>query len=253
MAAAAGDITYPRVPDGMRLYAIGDIHGRADLLIDLHRRMIRDSAGARPGKRVAVYLGDYVDRGPDSREVIESLLGEPLPGFTAHFLKGNHEDMLLRFLVGEKICEAWLANGGGATLMSYGIAAGKVLAAAGNISGDHAMIDLRGALADALPEQHHAFYQNLQLVHVAGDYVFVHAGLRPGVALEHQRDADLMWIREPFLHADSDFGAVVVHGHSIAASPQIHHNRIGIDTGAFATGRLTCLVLEGTSRSFIST
>ncbi|MBL8660151.1 MAG: serine/threonine protein phosphatase [Rhodospirillales bacterium] len=236
----------PRCPDGMRIYAIGDIHGRDDLLIRLHE-LIRKDARARPeASLVAVYLGDYVDRGTGSFEVIDLLLNEPLAGFANVHLKGNHEDMMLRFLDGPASL-GWLLNGGVATLASYGVAAGGPMIYLADLDA------LRRELLAAMPADHLRFLLGLEMMHIAGDYAFVHAGVRPRVALAAQQPADLMWIRDKFLRSGEDFGKVVVHGHTIADEPEMTANRIGIDTGAFASDRLTCLVLEGSERRFLRT
>jgi serine/threonine protein phosphatase 1 len=232
------------VPEGSRIYAIGDIHGRADLLERL-RMVIVEDAKLRPVRRkVVVYLGDYVDRGTDSRGVVDLLAREPLAGFESVFLKGNHEDSLLQFLTDPGITPAWMAYGGEATLYSYGVRppdsrrVEDVLAA-------------QKAFTQALPPGHLAFLKALKLVHVEGDYAFVHAGFREGVPIEFQDPQDMMWIRNEFLYSDADFGKVAVHGHTITDQPEIRPNRIGIDTGAFAT--LTCLVLEETEKRFLAT
>ena len=234
-----------RVPDGVRLYAVGDIHGRADLLDGLHGRIARDAERAPGRRKVVVYLGDYVDRGPDSSAVVEGLIARPLPEFESVRLKGNHEDFLLSFIDDASIGDAWLMNGAQATLASYGVEIGGY--------GRDALEEARLALIRALPADHLEFFRGLALTYEAGDYLFVHAGIRPGVGLRHQKDHDLMWIRDAFLESDADFGRVVVHGHSIRAEPDIRPNRIGIDTGAYHTGRLTCLVLEAEERLFLHT
>ena len=193
----------PRVPDGRRVYAIGDIHGRDDLVRRLHRRIGEDAAEAANAPNgpngndlanVMVYLGDYVDRGPGSFDVVDLLLGAPLEGFEAVHLKGNHEDFLLRFWEDGSLGEAWLMNGGLETLHSYGVEflnlgfAGDVLA------------EVRRRLRQALPPGHLDFFQDLASWHVEGNYLFVHAGLRPGVPLDRQKDQDLFWIRHEFLN-----------------------------------------------------
>ncbi len=231
----------PRAPDDTIVYAIGDIHGRGDLLAELHR-LIEIDARARPvERRVIVHLGDYVDRGPDSRGVLDRLIGAPLAGFQSVHLKGNHEDLLLRFLDGGA-GGIWLMNDGDATLRSYGVAADDVDPG-----------KAQRAFGKRLPPAHRAFLEGLALEHREGDYLFVHAGIRPGVPLDRQAPADLLWIREPFLGWTGDHGAVVVHGHTPVPEPEMRANRIGIDTGAFYSGRLTCLVLEGGGRRFLST
>jgi serine/threonine protein phosphatase 1 len=243
----------PRVPDGRRVYAIGDIHGRDDLVRRLHQRIGEDAAQAwndSDGSKLAkvvVYLGDYIDRGPGSFEVVELLLDTPLQGFEAVHLKGNHEEFLLRFWEDGSLGEAWLRNGGLETLRSYG---GEFLdlGSAGDV-----LAEARRRLRQALPPGHLDFFQDLASWHVEGDYLFVHAGLRPGVLLDQQKDQDLFWIRHEFLNSGADFGKVVVHGHTISPEVDMAPNRIGIDTGAYYSGHLTCLVLEGATRRFIHT
>ena len=236
----------PAIAPGLRLYAIGDVHGRSDLLRRLHA-MIRDDARAAPEPRKRlVYLGDYIDRGPDSKGVVEILAQEPLDGFETVHLEGNHENALLGFLVDIRFAAMWLANGGDATLASYGIPIP-------NPGRPKELLHTQERLVAALPQTHRAFLRNLQLAHSAGDYFFVHAGVRPGTPLDRQNSEDLLWIREPFLGCRESFGKVVVHGHSISYEPEILDNRIGIDTGAFATGHLTSLVLAGGSRRLLQT
>ncbi|HEY0836943.1 MAG TPA: metallophosphoesterase family protein [Azospirillum sp.] len=239
-----------RVPDRHLVYAIGDIHGRADLLDQTLERIAADAARLPDHARYVVYLGDYVDRGPDSARVIERLLAGPPPGFGAIHLKGNHEVALLDFLNDVRIGPTWFAEGigGGATLASYG-----VLPPADPADPDH-LTAAQAQFRAALPPAHRAFLTKDLRTHVTiGDYLFVHAGIRPGVPLAEQREEDLLWIRREFLNSTADHGKVVVHGHTIAPEPEVRANRIGIDTGAYATGRLTCLVLEGAERRFLGT
>jgi len=237
----------PAAPPGERIYAIGDIHGRADLLDRLHDRILEDRASADPDTRcVAVYLGDYIDRGPDSRGVIDRLLDTPLPDFETIHLCGNHDDFLLRFLEDPSIAPLWLANGGDATLASYGVEATPPFE-----SGDLSI--LRDEFLAHLPDDHRRFFRNLAYSHTAGDYFFAHAGARPHVRLDVQDPYDLMWIREEFLNSRTDFGKVIVHGHTPVEAVEERANRISIDTGAVFTGRLTCVVLEGTERHFLVT
>lgn len=238
----------PKAPDGMRLYAIGDIHGRADLLADLHARIVADAARAPDGLAlVAVYLGDYVDRGEASRAVIDMLIDDPLPGFERVHLKGNHEEIMLAFLDDPGSANSWLFNGGDATLFSYGV--GFEQAA----NREERLLRMRDGLEAALPPAHRAFLDSLKLYHAAGDYLFVHAGIRPGRKLEAQEASDLLWIRDDFLYSGDDHGCCVVHGHTINPDPDVRPNRIGIDTGAYYTGKLTCLVLEGAGKRLIQT
>ena len=236
----------PRVPDDTRVYAVGDLHGCADLLVRMHYHIRADAAGSTAKRKVVVYVGDYVDRGPDSRQVIEALVSTPLEGFEQVTLCGNHDAWMLQFLDDESIGMPWLFNGGGATLLSYGIGL------AGGTPRSR-LAQAQEELRANLPAGHRGFLQKLQTMHREGDYLFVHAGIRPGIPLAEQTEEDLLWIREGFLDSDADHGMVVVHGHTIAPEPEVLPNRIGIDTGAFATGRLTCLVLEGTERRFIRT
>lgn len=237
----------PEAPQGSRIYAVGDIHGRADLLRRLHR-LIAEDAERRPAPRkVVVYLGDYIDRGEASPAVIDLLLDEPLPGFDAVHLKGNHEDSLLRFLADGGIGPSWMLYGGAETLMSYGIRPPPPAGREGEI--ERAQQELR----DRLPERHRRFLAGLKLTHEEGDYLFAHAGVRPGVPLDRQQEEDLLWIRDEFLFSNAEFGKIIVHGHTITERPDVQHNRIGIDTGAFASGRLTALVLEGADWSFLQT
>jgi serine/threonine protein phosphatase 1 len=235
----------PTMEPGRRLYCIGDIHGRLDLLRELHR-MIRDDAAECDGQPAIVYLGDYIDRGLQSREVIDELLEAPLTGFDAVHLLGNHEQTLLDFLQYPEHAAGWLAWGGRETLASYGVPLPPEFR-----SPD--VVALRDALQARISERHLEFFRQMPLTHVAGDYLFVHAGIRPGVPLQEQSDSDLLWIRRDFTGSTEAHGHVVVHGHSIAEEVELLPNRIGIDTGAFYTGVLTCLVLEGTSQRLLQT
>ena len=238
----------PAVPAGSRIYAIGDVHGRLDLLVRLEELIAADAAAADARRRVIVYLGDYVDRGPESRGVIERLMRRPLPGFEPFHLLGNHEDYLLQFLENAAVGPNWCTYGGSETLASYGVRPPSSF----TLRVDDFEIARRG-LAEKIPPAHVAFMRGLKLTHEEGGYLFVHAGVKPGVALAEQQAEDLLWIRNEFLDSAEDFGACVVHGHTIVEVPEERSNRIGIDTGAFATGRLTALVLDGTERRFIQT
>ena len=238
-----------KVPEGVRVYAIGDVHGREDLLARLHDAISED-AGRRPVARsVLIHLGDYVDRGPRVRETIDRLLADPPAGVDeAHALLGNHEETLLEFLEDPSaVYGNWAAYGGLATLMSYGV--GRLAAA----TDEKALWNLRDECAEKMPAAHLDFLQSLPRAKQIGDYYFVHAGVRPGVAVDEQTDHDLVWIREAFLQSRSDFGVRVVHGHSIAFEPEVYPNRIAVDTGAYATGRLTAAVIEGDQVEFIAT
>jgi serine/threonine protein phosphatase 1 len=234
-------------PPETRVYAIGDIHGRADLLRRLHAAIRDDAAAARNLRRVVVYLGDYVDRGHDSRTVLDVILDERLEGFDPVYLLGNHEDIMLTFLEDPGIGPNWFMNGGDATLYSYGI--GHPPAS----DRETRMKMMRDALAKNLPRRHYDFLVGLRLFHTEGDYLFVHAGIKPGRPMAEQAKEDLLWIREEFLRSPLKHGKCVVHGHTIAAEVDIRPNRIGIDTGAFYSGVLTALVLEGGERRLIQT
>jgi len=235
----------PAAPPGSVIYAIGDIHGESAKL-DLLHSMIRADANQRgAARKVVVHLGDYVDRGPDCAGVIERLSGDPLPGFETVFIKGNHEDFMVQFLETGDREAGWLHNGGLDTLEGYGVDARECSPWRPDA------ISLRDALDGALPERHKRFLADLVLYHIEGDYLFVHAGIMPGRALEDQTPADMMWIRERFLHSEEDHGFMVVHGHTPRENPVIRPNRIGIDTSAVYGGRLTALILEGTRRDFL--
>lgn len=231
-------------PEDTVIYAIGDVHGRIDLLEDLERKILRDAEGRSASRRVLVYLGDFVDRGYQSREVIDHLLAPGPQGFERVFLQGNHEEFLLRFLDDSSVARSWFSNGGIETLMSYGV---EVSMSATEVS------RVQAGFKTAFPDTHRAFLKSLPDMHREGGYVFVHAGVRPGIPLEEQNSEDLRWIRGEFLEDSRDHGAVVVHGHTVEDSPVDRPNRIGVDTGAYASSRLTCVVLEGRARDFLST
>ncbi len=237
--------TPPRPAPAERIYAVGDIHGRLDLLRALYARIEADAQQA-PGRCSLVFLGDYVDRGPDSAGVIEFLSSRIDPALNAVFLKGNHEDLWRRFLDEPELGPGWFDTGGVMTVVSYGIREGLAGRAA-----DFAAIAAR--LRQAMPAEHHAFLDGLGHSHRSGDYVFAHAGIRPRVPVERQDPADLMWIRREFLGAEGFDGLCVVHGHSQVTEAANLPHRVGIDTGAYHSGRLTCVVLDGEERRFLST
>ena len=233
------------LPVGLRVYAVGDIHGRLDLLDALHDLIEKDSRDG-PNDRILIYVGDYIDRGPDSKGVIDRLLAPPLDGFSTRHLRGNHDQSLLDFLDDPMHFRLWKDYGARETLQSYGVSPPR-------FDKPDAFATARDELEQALPAAHLNFLNGLKLSTEVGDYFFAHAGVRPGLPLAKQAPDDLMWIREEFLYSNSDFGKVVVHGHTPSPEPQKRHNRIGIDTGAYATGRLTCVVLEGQECRFLST
>jgi len=236
----------PRVPAGTRAYAVGDIHGRVDLVRQLHQLIHEDAYARQAPRNVVVYLGDYVDRGPRSDQVIDTLIEHPLPGFEHVHLVGNHEESMLRFLADPEIGPAWLEYGGAATCHSYGVKPPDP----GNARD---LLRAQQQLREKVPERHLEFLRGLSCCHEEGDYFFAHAGVRPGVPLHAQVPDDLLWIRREFLDSTVEHGKIVVHGHTITELPEVRRNRIGIDTGAFASGKLTCLVLEDESWSFIQT
>ena len=237
-----------RVPEGRVVYAVGDVHGRADLLAELLAAIAADSARRPPGPRVLVPLGDYWSRGPAVRRVLD-LVTAGLPGFRTVALKGNHEDLIDRFLAGDLVAgRQWLQHGGMAALAEYGIDAGR----APDLS-DPALSELRVAFRAAMPAAHRAFLDQLAVCHREGNVLFVHAGIAPGVPVAQQDPRHMMWIREPFLSSEVDHGVVVVHGHQISAKPQVRFNRIGIDTGAYKSGRLTALALAGSELLLLQT
>jgi predicted MPP superfamily phosphohydrolase len=236
----------PGVPAGYRVYAIGDIHGRLDLLDDVLARIEADIDGREQAQNIIVFLGDLIDRGPSSAQVIERLRTYRLPAVKTVFLSGNHEEVLLRLLRGEsQFLLDWLSFGGAECARSYGIST----AALKRMDPGQAVAVLR----QKIPDPHRAFLQSFVDTFRIGSYLFVHAGVRPGVPLAEQSQKDLRWIRGPFLDNDDDHGFIVVHGHTIAAEIEVRGNRIGIDTGAYRSGVLTAMGLEGRERWFLQT
>ncbi len=235
------------VPVDTRVYAIGDIHGRLDLLQAMQAMIRADAETAAVSRKVVVYLGDYVDRGLESRQVIDHLMTNPMDGFDSVHLIGNHEAFLLDFLKDASVGTGWIMNGGDTTLYSYGVGLTLELPTEGRYR--QAQHDLR----EVFPPAQLEFLLAMPHCHIEGDYFFVHAGVKPGVVLEDQDPNDMMWIRGAFLRATNDFGKIVVHGHSISDEVEFRANRIGIDTGAYFSGRLSCLVLEGSDRRLLQT
>ena len=225
---------------------IGDVHGRLDLLERLLAEIERDLVERPSRKALLVFLGDLIDRGPHSAQVIERLRTYGVPGLRTVFLLGNHEEVLLRILAGDAaLITQWRWFGGAECLESYGVEPSAI-----------AQLDDQAALEAvraAIPKEHAEFIDSFVDTCGFGDYLFVHAGIRPGVMVEEQVQSDLRWIREPFLLDDTDHGCVVVHGHTISEEIDERQNRIGIDTGAYRTGVLTALVIEGEQRRYLQT
>lgn len=236
-----------RVPSGKRVYAIGDIHGADATLKELLTLIADDMTSFEVQDATVVFLGDYINRGANPRGVIDILTQLPLAPAHHVFLRGNHEDTLLRAFHDAHARALFFRQGGLETLQSYDIPL--------ELEEEGALSTARrfALFSENLPQGHRRFLENLRLFVRIGDYLFVHAGIRPGVPLNKQTTEDLVAIREPFLSGDNGLGLVVVHGHTRVTAPLVKRRRIGIDTGAFRTGRLTCLVLEGKTRRFIST
>ena len=243
--AAAPEIPVARLPTGVRTYAIGDIHGRADLLDEIARKIEADLKAQPVPNARSVFLGDYIDRGPHSSRVLDRLAGLDFPTpFVA--LRGNHEQMMLNFLADPAFLATWRQYGGFEALHSFGIDLRDARLGQGYEA-------VHAELLDALPADVYAFLERSPTSHQDGDYFFCHAGVRPNVPLASQEKEDLLWIREDFLRSTAYHGKVVVHGHTPVGAPDQRPNRINIDTGAYMSGRLTCLVLEEDNRRFLST
>ena len=227
----------PRLPDGVRIYAITDIHGCAHLLDQMLRVIDADVAHSRPRHAIEVFMGDYIDRGPDSRSTLDLLIERSQRGNVV-FLKGNHEAFLDDVFRDPARMSNWLQVGGLETLMSYGLSPSV------NPDGDEQR-ELMRELSEVMPARHRDFLRRLRLSFSCGDFFFVHAGVRPGIRLADQREEDLLWIREDFLQCKNRFSKYIVHGHTPVRSAEILANRANIDTGAYATGNLTLLSIQG--------
>ena len=238
----------PVIPEGVTAFAVGDIHGRADLLTALLDEVLgaADSEAERPP--ILVCLGDYVDRGPSSQGVLEALIElSHSDRLETHFLRGNHDQTLLDFLAEAKVGADWCDFGGRETMASYGVSIPPTRGAA------EAWENLRQEFASAIPEEHVEFLRGLELTYELGDYFFAHAGARPGIPLSAQSEQDLLWIRHPFLDDRRPFEKIVVHGHTPAEEAYADNRRIGLDTGAYATGVLSAVRLEGGERRLLQT
>ena len=224
------------ISDATRLYVIGDIHGRADLLDQIAEQITLDMRQYPGPECLTITLGDYIDRGPDSRGVLDRLARNPFPTrYVA--LKGNHEELFENFMQDPSIGPYWRRLGGLETIHSYRVPVSALMTGQG-------FDEACKALKLAMPTEHLRFLGSLGMSLTVGKFFLCHAGVRPGVSLEHQKADDLLWIREEFLTSTMNFGKIVIHGHSPNEWPEVRPNRINIDTGAFATGRLTCLVVE---------
>lgn len=236
-------IAPPALPEGLRIYAVGDIHGRADLLTRLFVRIDEDLKARPSAQSIHVFLGDYIDRGKDSAAVLDLLI-ERGRAHELCCLKGNHEIFLFEFLENPAALKQWAQYGALSTLASYGLFPPLN-------AGPKEQAELSARLREAMPESHGKFLAALKPCFAAGDFFFVHAGVRPGTALARQSEEDLLWIRDDFLLHEEPFEKIIVHGHTPVREPEVRQNRINIDTGAYATGRLTCLRLERDMIEFI--
>lgn len=232
------------VPDGVRVYAIGDVHGCREQMVSLLAAIAHHKEGFE-GTTHLVFLGDIVDRGPDSSGVIEHLTHAELPADKVTFIMGNHEEIMLDCYDAQGTrYEPWLRFGGVATMASYGVSRENILSG---------KVDLSAMMKSNVPKRHIAFLRSFEDTLTIGDYLFVHAGIRPGIKFEDQSPKDLRWITREFLNSKADHGATVVHGHTISPKIVIRKNRIGVDTGCYKSGILSALVLEGATVSSLST
>lgn len=236
-----------RVPDGMRVYAIGDVHGRNDLLHQLLKKIEADDLARGDAETLIIFLGDLMDRGPDSASVIETAIALHKAGRNVRFLMGNHEEVFVRACRQNdpKVTRFFIRIGGEATVLSYPITRGEYI-----VLDMHQLSERLGTL---VPESHLEFIEGFEDQIIIGDYVFVHAGIRPGVALADQKPSDLRWIREDFVDQRGDLEKVVVYGHTIYEDVEERGSRIGIDTGAYASDKLTAIALEGGERWYLHT
>ncbi len=242
-ADVQGPVVEASVPDGHRVYAMGDVHGCSELFLNLIEAIEVDNRDKGPAKTTAVLLGDLVDRGPDSASVL-ALAREWQKFRDVRILAGNHEEMFLRAFEDDELLRHFLRHGGRETLLSYGVDKRRFLTSS--------LEEIQQLMNELVPQADRDFIASFENIISIGDYIFVHAGIQPGLALEDQEITKLRWIREPFLSHMEPHAGVVVHGHTITEMPVDQGNRIGIDTGAYNSGRLTALVLEGDRRRYIS-
>jgi serine/threonine protein phosphatase 1 len=243
MPQKPGEKIAPRLPDGLRVYAIPDIHGMDHALVDVLARIDADRRTHPSADTLQIFLGDYVDRGPASREVLNRLIARARDQHVL-LLKGNHETLFRDFPNNPGLLSRWGKFGGLQALQSYGLKPSAD-------PGPEEQRELAREFAGAVPQEHFQLIDEMRSSFTCGDFFFVHAGVRPGIAIEAQKDEDLLWIRQDFLLHEDDFGKFVIHGHTPVTEPEMRSNRINLDTRAYATGRLTCLVIQGDSVAFI--
>lgn len=233
-----------RTEPGVRAYAVGDIHGRLDLLERLVEKIEADTTARPVETALEIYLGDFVDRGASSRQTVDFLMKRAVGNPNVILLAGNHEEYLLQSMIDPQAFAPWMRYGGRETLLSYGIATPRQ-------GGPREIAATMREMRAAIPQAHIDFLESLRLNYRCGDYFFVHAGVRPGVPLEQQKASDMLWIRDEFVDYLGMHPLRVVHGHTVVQDPEILPNRINIDTGAYVSGRLTCLVLQDRSVAFL--
>jgi len=234
------------VPAGQRIYAIGDVHGRLDLLDTLLGTIEADDARRGPAQSRIIFLGDLIDRGPSSAQVVDRAMEIAAGSRDCQFLLGNHEEVFLQAMAGDlKALAFFIRIGGRETVLSYGISEAEYR--------DCDYPALHALLTERVPESHIAFLQSFEDLIVVGDFAFVHAGVKPGQALENQRASDLRWIRHEFLDHDDGFEKIIVHGHTITEEVEVRSHRIGLDTGAYSSGKLTAMGFEGGERWVLDT
>lgn len=240
------------LPKGQRIYAVGDIHGELGLFEKLHEQIREDIRNAPEFDEIKIiYLGDYINRGNQSREILDRLTGNPIKDAEITYLMGNHEFALIKFLTGEMEYGEWIRWGGDVTMLSYGM---NVLSP---YADEEDIEVLRREFRKVIPVEHYRFLSKLKPYQVEGNYIFVHAGIRPGIPLDEQKLHDLILIRDDFLKKPVGCGKIIIHGHTVFETPHIRKRRgmidsIGIDTGAYNTGKLTSIVLENNDYRFIT-
>ncbi|MEP4034687.1 metallophosphoesterase family protein [Roseibium polysiphoniae] len=232
------------IPQGLRYYVVGDIHGCADLLNQIQQQISADLIEHPIDQAIEVYLGDYIDRGPSSREVIENLASLPEDNRERICLMGNHESLLLNFLADPSVLNRWKQVGGLETLHSYGIE---------RPTDETDATTVQSSLRAAMPPHHLHFFRTLKTMHLNHGHAFVHAGVRPGVPLDGQSEEDCLWIRNEFLDYIGSFGARIIHGHTPQDKVDVRPNRINIDTGAYITGKLTCARINAAGIQYLQT